>query len=105
AALDLRYIAHHVVLEADLVRVALKGDPGLLQAGGGKEADALALRTRLALQAMPLAERPLERQVRAEAHADGAAEGVRRRLHEERIDERRARGVAHQHRRLVGREA
>src|ERR1700724_960849 len=80
AGLDLAHVRLDVLRRAHLVDESLEGHPGLLESGGRLEADALALRSGAPGQPMAGAERLAQRQVGAEAHADRALEGVRRRL-------------------------
>ena len=102
--LDLLDVPLHVVGEADLVGLPLEGDPRHLEAGAGEEAHPLPLGARPPGEPLPLAQRRLERQVGAEAHADRAAECVRRRLDDRRVGQGGARGVADHDRRDVARE-
>ena len=89
---------------AHLVGLALKHHPGHREAGEGGEVVADALDLLLEGEAALPARRVVDLEVRTEAEADRPGERLRGCGGQGRVDERRARRVAHQDRALVRRE-
>ncbi len=91
----------HVLGAADLVLLALQGDPGLSEALPGLNDD-FALLARGVVQAGPGAEHGAAKVlVGAEAQADGALEGAGRRLHQRGVHHRRSGRVTDEDRNAV----
>ena len=89
---------------SDQLASTLEGYPGWLQVGRWLEPISFACRARFPFQSIAAAERFCQRQIRAEAQADGSKKRIGRSLDESGIDQGGSGGVSHQHRLHIARK-